>query len=266
MDIGGYNLDLVLGLLGFPKVTAASAVTWRAIDRERADREGYDVEDMAVGFIRLEGGAVVSIESSFAGNIDEPNGTWLFGSKAGLRLEPLTLFREKEGEKKVLDVDDADVTPRSPTRQFVEAILNDEPIRTCSGEEALIVTKVQELLYRSAEAGRELALRGELRPCRQAPRSRPPSTRSGSSIPTSTSRRNRRASLDRATGRTSSPITPTMIWRSRGCRRPIWSGFLAQRLDIHEKWAAVRADLAESQEHRLLPGGPPRRRGALRRA
>jgi predicted dehydrogenase len=157
MDIGGYNLDLVLGLLGFPKITAASAVTWRAIDRERADKEGYDVEDMAVGLIRLEGGAAVSVESSFAGNIDEPNGTWLFGSKAGLRLEPLTLYRERDGEKKVLDVDDADVTPLSPTRQFVEAILNDEPIRTCSGEEALIVTKVQELLYRSAEAGRELA-------------------------------------------------------------------------------------------------------------
>ena len=156
MDIGGYNLDLVLGLLGFPRVIAASAATYRAIDRERADREGYDVEDMAVGLLRLEKGTVVAIESSFAGNIEEPNGTWLFGSRAGLRLEPLTLYREKDGEKKVTDIDVADVTPLSPTRQFVEAILNDEPIRICSGEEALIVTRVQELLYRSAEAGREV--------------------------------------------------------------------------------------------------------------
>ena len=127
-----------------------------AIDRERADREGYDVEDMAVGLLRLEKGTVVAIESSFAGNIEEPNGTWLFGSRAGLRLEPLTLYREKDGEKKVTDIDVADVTPLSPTRQFVEAILNDEPIRICSGEEALIVTRMQELLYRSAEAGREV--------------------------------------------------------------------------------------------------------------
>src|SRR5215212_3218193 len=84
MDMGGYNLDLVLGLLGFPKVLSASGATWRAIDRERADKEGHDVEDLAVGLIRLEGGAVISIESSFAGNIDEPSGTWLFGTKAGL--------------------------------------------------------------------------------------------------------------------------------------------------------------------------------------
>jgi predicted dehydrogenase len=156
MDIGGYNLDLVLGLLGFPKVLSASAVTWRAIDRERADREGYDVEDLAVGLIRLEGDTAISIESSFAGNVDEPNGSWLFGTRAGLRLEPLTLFRDQNGEKRVIDVDTADVTPSSATRQFVDAIRSDAPIRVCSGEEALYVTKVQELLYRSAEAGHEM--------------------------------------------------------------------------------------------------------------
>jgi predicted dehydrogenase len=157
MDIGGYNLDLVLGLLKFPQILSASAATWRAIDRERADQEGYDVEDLAVGMIRLEGGRVISIESSFAGNIDEPNGTWFFGTRAGLRLEPLTLYKDNDGQKKVIDVDDSGVTPSSATRQFVEAILRDEPIRICSGEEATIVTRVQEMLYRSAESGREVA-------------------------------------------------------------------------------------------------------------
>jgi predicted dehydrogenase len=156
MDIGGYNLDLVLGLLGFPKVLSASAATWRAIDRERADQEGHDVEDLAVGLIRLEGGGVISIESSFAGNIDEPNGTWLFGTRAGLRLDPLTLYRERDGEKKVTDIDTADVVPLNPVRQFVESIQQDRPISICSGEEALMVTRIQELLYRSAEAGHEI--------------------------------------------------------------------------------------------------------------
>jgi predicted dehydrogenase len=157
MDIGGYNLDLVLGLLGFPRVLSASAATWRAIDRDRADREGHDVEDLAVGMIRLEGGAVISIEASFAGNIDEPEGTWFFGTTAGLRMEPLSLIRERNGEKQVTDLDATDVTSLSPTREFVEAIREDRPIPICSGEEALIVTKVQELLYRSAEQGREIS-------------------------------------------------------------------------------------------------------------
>src|SRR5207245_8161357 len=82
MDIGGYALDLVMGLLGFPGVLSASAQTFREIDRERMDREGYEVEDLAVGLIRLESGASISVESSFAGNIDGPNGTWLFGTTA----------------------------------------------------------------------------------------------------------------------------------------------------------------------------------------
>jgi predicted dehydrogenase len=156
MDIGGYNLDLVLGLMGCPKVLSASGATWRSIDRERADKEGHDVEDLAVGLIRLEDDAVISIESSFAGNIDEPNGTWFFGTKAGLRIEPLALIRERNGEKQVTDLDAADVTPLSPTREFVEAIREDRPIAISSGDEALAVTRVQELLYRSAEQGREL--------------------------------------------------------------------------------------------------------------
>ncbi len=157
MDIGGYNLDLVLGLLGFPRVLSASAATWRAIDRERGDQEGHDVEDLAVGQLRLEGGGLISVETSFAGNIDEPNGTWMFGTKAGLRLEPLTLYRDQNGEKKVTDLDAADVAPLNPVGEFIAAILNDQPIAISSGEEALIVTRVQELLYRSAEQGREVA-------------------------------------------------------------------------------------------------------------
>jgi predicted dehydrogenase len=157
MDIGGYNLDLVLGLLGFPRVLSASATTWRAIDRERADREGHDVEDLAVGLIRLEGGGVISIESSFAGNIDEPNGTWLFGTKAGLRLEPFTLYRDKGGQKEMVEIDATDVTSLSPAGEFIRAIREDQPIAISSGEEALSVTRVQEMLYRSAEQGREVA-------------------------------------------------------------------------------------------------------------
>jgi predicted dehydrogenase len=160
MDIGGYALDLVMGLLGFPDVRSASALTFREIDRERMDREGYEVEDLAVGLIRLENGASISIESSFAGNIDGPNGTWLFGTKAGLHLDQsrsITLFRDKEGEKETVPVDTSDVTATSATAEFIRAIREDTPIRISSGEEASIITRIQQTLYRSAAAGREVA-------------------------------------------------------------------------------------------------------------
>jgi predicted dehydrogenase len=159
MDIGGYALDLVMGILGFPKVRSASGVTFREIDRERADREGYDVEDLAVGLIRLENGACISIESSFAANIDEPDGTWLFGSRAGLQLDhgrPMTLYRDRDGQRETVEVDTSGVTGTSATAEFIRAIREDRPIAISSGDEALIVTKIQETLYRSAAAGHEV--------------------------------------------------------------------------------------------------------------
>jgi predicted dehydrogenase len=157
MDIGGYALDLVMGTLGFPKVLSASGATFREIDRERADREGCDVEDLAAGLIRLEGGVCISIESSFAGNVAEPDNTWFFGSKAGLRYHPLTLFRDKEERPEEVAVDTSDVKGSGAAAEFVRAIREDGPIPICSGEEALIVTRMQEMLYRSAAAGREVA-------------------------------------------------------------------------------------------------------------
>jgi predicted dehydrogenase len=159
MDIGGYALDLVLGLLDFPKVRSASAITFREIDRERMDREGYEVEDLAVGLVRLENGGSISIESSFASNIDGPNGTWFFGTKGGLHLDErraLNLFRDRDGEKETVPVDTSDVTGTSAPAEFIRAIREDTPIHTSSGEQALQVTRLQETLYRSAAAGREV--------------------------------------------------------------------------------------------------------------
>jgi predicted dehydrogenase len=156
MDIGGYAIDLVMGTLGFPRVLSGVGVTFREIDRERADAEGHDVEDLAVGLVRLEGGACINIESSFAGNIDGPNGTWIFGTKAGLSFDPLTLYRDREGQKDASEVDTSGIPARSATQEFVTAIREDLAVPICSGDEALIVTKVQEMLYRSAEAGREV--------------------------------------------------------------------------------------------------------------
>ena len=156
MDLGGYDLDLMLGLLDFPKVKSCAAVTFQEIDQERARREGFDLEDLGVGIVRLRDGRALFLESSFAGNIDEPTGFWFFGSLAGLRLGPLTIFRDRAGRKHAREIDCSHVRTTSAVRQFVDAIRNDEPIAISSGEQALLVTRIQDALYRSAEIGHEV--------------------------------------------------------------------------------------------------------------
>jgi len=167
MDMGGYSLDLILGLLDWPEVKAVSACMYREIDKETAAEAGVDVEDLAVGLIRLADGGSIWLEVAFAINVEEPNSEIICGTDGGLRLTPLTLYKHywfKGTAPTAVEIE----LPRDPhelgylTAQetFVDCCLNDTPIPISSGEEALMVTKVQEAFYRSAEAGREILFEG----------------------------------------------------------------------------------------------------------
>ena len=168
MDLGGYSLDLVLGLLDFPKIATVSACMYAEIDKEKAKAAGVDVEDLAVGMVRLADGGSIWLESAFAANVQEPGSEILLGTDAGLRLTPLTLYQQfwyRGNKPTVIEIE----VPRDPhemgylTAQetFVDSCLNDKPVPVSSGAEGLVVTKVQEAFYRSAEAGREVAFADE---------------------------------------------------------------------------------------------------------
>ena len=69
----------------------------------------FDVEDAAFAFIRFENNAVVQLKTSWAGNLTdeipqgdgfgrELNNTTIYGTKATVRLRPLTLFEDREGK------------------------------------------------------------------------------------------------------------------------------------------------------------------------
>ena len=66
IDIGVHILDLTLFLMGYPKPVTASGKTWNMLGTNPEivnpwgdyDREKFTVEDMAVGLIRLENGAM----------------------------------------------------------------------------------------------------------------------------------------------------------------------------------------------------------------
>ena len=78
VDIGVHILDLTLHFMGHPKPVSASGKIWDTLGKNPAlfnfwgdyDRSKYTVEDFAVGFIRFDNGAVVTLESSFMGNLE----------------------------------------------------------------------------------------------------------------------------------------------------------------------------------------------------
>ncbi len=168
IDIGVHQLDLALYLMGHPKAMTCSGQAFTKIGNTPGhigvwgpwDWQNYTVEDYAAGFVRLEGGRSLVIESSFAANIAEDKFTTaLLGTKGGAETNPLRIFGEDKGM--VYDITPVHI-PRvhsyeAEVRAFYDAIQNDtEPPVT--GEQALNVMKILDAIYKSSELGREVEI------------------------------------------------------------------------------------------------------------
>ncbi|HHX71887.1 MAG TPA: Gfo/Idh/MocA family oxidoreductase [Clostridiales bacterium] len=113
IDLGVHMIDLALWLMGNPRPVAVSgcAYTKFAEDTTEADSEHakfgeakedgtFDVEDLAMGFIRFDNGACLQIEFSWASNIkEEQRFVELRGTKSGAtwRNEKVEIYGEASG-------------------------------------------------------------------------------------------------------------------------------------------------------------------------
>jgi predicted dehydrogenase len=182
-DLGVHAIDLLFWIMGSPKVAAVSSATYRKFGN-RDERlatslaasgapmgvltprpynyRDFDVEDLAAGFIRLQGGACVAFKTSWAANIPDGSGhTMILGTEGGLVLDPLTLSTN-EGSYLV------NVSPEVPpgrrvdfsghweeTEHFVNVIRGKEKLLV-KREEVLNVIRTLDALYKSAAEGREV--------------------------------------------------------------------------------------------------------------
>ena len=73
IDLGVHRLDLAMWLMGYPRAVSVSAVTYDLLGARLAREAGasYDVEDLAAALIRLEDGATLNLEVSWAGGTDK---------------------------------------------------------------------------------------------------------------------------------------------------------------------------------------------------
>lgn len=175
IDIGVHILDFTLFLMGYPKPVSVCASTWDTLGKNPElfnfwgdyDRAKFTVEDMAVGFIRFEGGKTVVLESSFMANMDEQErfASSLFGTSAGadIRLGPggeIKIYTERDGQL-------FDMTPRNvpyvqsehtlEVQAFIRAIASGGP-SPVPGEQGLVLNAIFDALYRSASEQREIAV------------------------------------------------------------------------------------------------------------
>jgi predicted dehydrogenase len=170
IDIGIHALDAVWYLMGTPKPLAVNAQVFRNFDH-LVDVPVFDVEDAAYAFIRFNNGAVVQLETSWAGNLTddipprqyfgrESNNSILYGTKASVRLRPLTLFEDQKGELVTVPLE---VKPGEANgfelqlRNFVAAIRGEaKPIN--NADQAVALMEMIDGIYASSDLGREVPI------------------------------------------------------------------------------------------------------------
>jgi predicted dehydrogenase len=164
IDIGVYEIDLMLWLMGNPAVRSVSAATFMGIGSPVTGAPAQDVEDHASLFCQLDNGGSLLLEIAWASNLAGQNTRFVLGDRAGLRFGPLTLFSSPEPgsrdcrSEQVLAVEDSQGGGLPGLIQgMVEALDGGLPPMT-PAEDALQVTRVIDAAYRSAGEGRPVSL------------------------------------------------------------------------------------------------------------
>jgi len=174
IDLGVHFFDLTLFLMGFPAPISVTASTYNKISAPTkkdqstakalfggADLKGFsDVEDFAAGFVKLETGASVAFEFSWASNIAaEVNYFELLGTRGGMSMYDgkLRIFATAGGSL-------VDVAPlvqntsgwgENETRHFIACINNDTPPLS-PPEDAVKMMRIIDAIYASSASGHEV--------------------------------------------------------------------------------------------------------------
>jgi len=91
-DMGVYHISQILYLIGNPKVERICGRTYQEtdMDPERRKISGYNVEELGLGLVNFEGGISLEIIESWAIHLDSFEGSYIVGSKGGVRLSPFS--------------------------------------------------------------------------------------------------------------------------------------------------------------------------------
>lgn len=176
IDLGVHMIDLAMWLMGNPTPIAVTGCTYKKFaDNNVSDsvhsafgdkvEDGiFDVEDLAMGFIRFDNGCCMQIEFSWASNIGTAQRfVELRGTQSGAVWssadDKLKIFTEEHGST-------VDILPNitaqmsgheANLRHFIDVLLgNAEPMFL--PQQGVNMIKILEGFYRSAAEGKEILL------------------------------------------------------------------------------------------------------------
>ena len=185
IDIGTHALDITLWCMdNYDVDTVTGSVFYKMGHLPQAtegnlfgpwDPETYEVEDSAMGYIKMKNGAAIMLEASWALNMLDSReaSTTLCGTEAGAEIHSGMSYPKNEliyNRGRNGQLMEETISPTGSVAyfgggsgeegtvdctQWLEAVINDtEPL--VKPEQALVVTKVLDAIYKSAETGKEI--------------------------------------------------------------------------------------------------------------
>lgn len=164
-DMGVYHIAMMLYLLGNPGVARITGKTYQktAMDEAKRAESNYDVEELGLGFVRLDGDLTLDIIEAWAIHLGGFEGSSLVGTKGGVRInpyggEPLQWHRDVGGVQtdSTLKVGNTGDTHAASQRHWVEALRGREELLP-TAQIALNTMLISEGIYLSEKLNREVS-------------------------------------------------------------------------------------------------------------
>jgi predicted dehydrogenase len=169
-DMGVYNIIQILYLLDNPNPLRISGKIYQETDMDPRRREisGYNVEELGMGFVRLEGDVTLDIIESWAIYLDGFEGSYVVGSQGGVRLSPFGFFHSAgdlsfnstanldEFNYRLHNVHEQGDIYDSPQHHWVAALQGRVALLP-SAKLALNTMLISEGIYLSSKLGREVS-------------------------------------------------------------------------------------------------------------
>ncbi|HVT89240.1 MAG TPA: Gfo/Idh/MocA family oxidoreductase [Tepidisphaeraceae bacterium] len=169
IDIGVHVIETAHYLMGSPKPVTVTGNTWTYFGNKPSavacpwpnwDAKTYNVEDLAVGMVRFETGAMLTVETSFVSHIEKD--IWnihVFGENGGAEWNDCKIFTDHGGY--MMNMTPAFI-PKTDyweykMKHFVE-VCRDGRENESSGEHGLMIQKILDGVYGSTESGKEVAI------------------------------------------------------------------------------------------------------------
>lgn len=172
LDIGVYYLGQILYLLDNPTPISVSGQNYQIMpmNQFRKKASGYNVEELSLGFIRMEGNITITLAQAWAIHLDQISGSYLVGSEGGIRLDPFELFKNlgdlnlsanahlDDFEFRLKSIHGQNDYYESPQKHFIAAIRGKVPLIP-SAEITLNALLISDGIYLSNQKRHEVLIK-----------------------------------------------------------------------------------------------------------